>query len=359
MKFTFADFISAIMDHWIVIADWNREEVDRTKAKNGSADALFASLVHGYSMTSMLAYWHEKTPSELIDYSTENPIYLTDGGHRFRWMKSILRNEVTYNDENLSEIQESNPSLYETILGRTVIVEVASHHSIAMLEVFAKAEYEAVNSNGEPLCAGERLRASDNQLYNDALNVIETQMPYRMKAMEKRARDGLRATVASITNGALGRFGLMTTMTPKTKPVIDFECEPDESAIAMEIITALTRVDSVAYDTFKSNKDAKKILEKVIDIRLVGPFVAGLVRSVEDTGSTTFAENLIAKFYNMSLSNSAVNWKKNVDIVMRPMGNNGGHRMGAKDGKYHIDGWTALKALVMPRAEGRGRPAVL
>jgi len=337
---TFRQWIQAKV---LVVADFNRKEV---KAREGSAEKLLVSIINNYTIGMMVAYWNGKvkasdnTGSSIIP-TADKPLLITEGGHRFRWIAEILTNKVAFEGKNLSEIEVTNPDLYDRIMNYSVVIEIATHTSGTVPEDFVKGEYIAINVHACGLTPGENLLASTDKTFVDLSEKLDMAFSNRETKMNALKRDGKLAVYAAIIRGMTGNFDGMKII--KSEDGVTFNLNKEQVDQASELIAAIGRIEEAVYEKYHSNKKTKKILEDAIKLELVGPIVYGLVKS----GNVDDAEDKIMSFYDMSLSDEDV-WKKNSAMVMMKTGKNGGTRFNEK--RYE-GGWTALKSIVMPPTE--------
>ena len=200
----------------IRVADWNREEV---KKRKGDENELFESIAKDYSIGNLLGYWnghlnkkHEISPTK------ENPIFISDGGHRLRWVTKILKDEAFITGHSLSSLKENNPTMYEKILDYSIMIEIATHDSGTVPEDFVKQEYASINIHTEPLTLGEVLRASTNDTFARLQNRLEGALINRKTKMDALVRDKDIAIYRSILAGVMQDFDNMK----ESKDLVDF-----------------------------------------------------------------------------------------------------------------------------------------
>jgi hypothetical protein len=329
----------------IRVADWNREEV---KKRVGDENELFESIAKDYSIGNLLGYWnghlnkkHEISPTK------ENPIFISDGGHRLRWVTKILKDSAFIMGHSLSSLKENNPTMYEKILDYSIMIEIATHDSGTVPEDFVKQEYASINIHTEPLTLGEVLRASTNDTFARLQNRLEGALINRKTKMDALVRDKDIAIYRSILAGVMQDFDNMK----ESKDLVDFPPITDnEETLANSVIDAYGLVEKTLWKKFVDDKDkktetyklAKKVLSDNFNYDYHGPMIYGLTKVSDSDRPLRIAQ--ILKFYEISLVDKAT-WAANISIVKMNTGRNGGNRRSAK--RYR-DGWNMILSIITP-----------
>ena len=91
-SYTLFDIASLLSDEAIDTASFNRDEV---KSHKGNDVELLKSILIGWSVCMFLAFW-DGVAYVLKDIKPTkmSPLYVTEGGHRLRWVSNIVNGEV-------------------------------------------------------------------------------------------------------------------------------------------------------------------------------------------------------------------------------------------------------------------------
>ena len=335
IPYKFSTLMTLINDGKIKSDDWNREEVMK---RPGDAADLMKSMAMGWSISMILGYWNglgDLAPTK------ENPIRITEGGHRYRWIKKIIENEALLDNMSLNVIKEKHPELYKNIMDYTIVVEITTHASGKVPETYVKSEYQAVNTKGSMLTAGETLRACTDSKFNELVTMLETSFINRKVKMEKQPRDAALEIYAAIIRGITKGSDEMK----KNKEILlsNNEISDDMFARASSVIKALGQLEAIVYKEWRTNADAKKFLEDKVTLEAHGPIIHAL-RSATEAEFPEIIENA-RKFFERSLVDKETR-KANMDrlkSVPNKVGKNGGGRNGATRYAY---GWGHLMAIV-------------
>ena len=327
-------------------ADWNRDEVRKRK---GDENELFESIAKDYSIGHLLGYWNGLlNERQEISPTKENPIFISDGGHRLRWITKILKDKAFITGYTLSSLKEHDPTMYEKILDYSIMIEIATHNSGTVPEGFVKQEYTSINIHTEPLNLGEVLRASTNENFARLQNRLEGALINRKTKMDALVRDKDIAIYRGILAGVMQDFDNMK----ESKDLVDFPpITYDEEMKANSVIDAFGFLEKTLWDKFVDNKDkktetyklAKKVLSDNFNYDYHGPMIYGLTK-VSDS-DRPLRINQILKFYDLSLVDK-ITWDANIKIVKdSDRKSNGGNRRCAK--RYQ-DCWNRLLSVITP-----------
>jgi len=333
--YKFSTFMALVKDGKIKSDDWNREEV---KKRPGDANDLMKSIAMNWSISMILGYWDgvgELSPTK------ENPIRITEGGHRYRWIKKIIDNEALLDNMSLNVLNEKHPELYKTIMDYTIVVEITTHASGKVPQDYVKGEYQAVNTKGSMLTAGETLRACTDSKFNELVEMLEESFKNRKVKMEKQPRDKALETYAAIIRG-------ITRGSDEMKPNKEILLSNNEISDEMfkrtsSIIKALGELEATVYrDWARTNLEAKKFLEDKVTLETHGPIIHAL-RSATEAEWPGIIESA-RKFFQRSLVDKETR-KANMDRLKSApkKGSNGGGRLNAARYAY---GWGQLMAIV-------------
>lgn len=351
--YTLAQIKELIESDSIISAPWNRTEVKQDQ-HIGKANTLLESIVAGRSINMLLGFWNGNalTSSE-IKPTKESPLQITEGGHRLRWLRSILvKNTITFDNKNLAEIQRDNRSLYDFIMEYKITVEIKTHESGIVPEKYMKEEYRAVNTGGTNLSPGEIARASTDENSIELGEMFKRMFKHRMdkmKAQDKNRDKGtaiLNALLRSMNNND---FSLMKS-TLTTLPIID----DVRSEVIEAMIVSLGELEQIKYES--ASDKVKKAMSTGICQKLHGTFFYALCN---DTTPPT-ALDTIGKFFEISTVDEET-YKANVKNVMGTSltGGNGGSRM---NNEFYTNAWVRLRTIVTPlvrEASALGAPTYL
>lgn len=333
--YKFSTFMTLVKDGKIKSDDWNREEV---KKRPGDANDLMKSMAMGWSISMILGYWDglgELAPTK------ENPIRITEGGHRYRWIKDIIENKALLDTISLNCLKDAHPEVYQAIMDYTIVVEITTHASGKVPETYVKGEYQAVNTKGSMLTAGETLRASTDTKFNELVKMLETSFTNRKVKMEKQPRDMALEVYAAIIRGITKGSDEMK----KNKEILlsNNEISDEMFARASSVIKALGQLEATVYkDWARTNLEAKKFLEDKLTLEAYGPIIHAL-RSATEAEFPGIIESA-RKFFLVSLVDKETR-KANMDRLKSApkKGSNGGGRLNAARYAY---GWGQLMAII-------------
>jgi len=335
IPYKFSTLMTLINDGKIKSDDWNREEVMK---RPGDAADLMKSMAMGWSISMILGYWNgigDLAPTK------ENPIRITEGGHRYRWLKDIIDNKALLDTYSLNRLKDIHPDVYQTIMDYKIIVEITTHETGTVPENYVKGEYQAVNTKGSMLTAGETLRASTDIKFNELVKKLETAFKNRKVKMEKLARDKALEVYAAIIYG-------ITEGSDAMKPSKDIllsniEITDEKFTRAVAVIKAISDLEDTLYKEWRTNADAKKFLEDKVTLEIYGPVIHAL-RNAADSDFPLVTEN-VRKFYAITLVDKEIR-KTNIDRLKSDpkKRTNGGGRLNAA---RYAHGWGQLMAIVM------------
>ena len=332
--YKFRTLMTLINDGKIKSDDWNRDEVLK---RPGDAADLMKSMAMGWSISMILGYWNgggDLAPTK------ENPIRITEGGHRYRWLKDIIDNKALLDTVSLNRLKDLHPDVYQTIMEYKIVVEITTHESGTVPENYVKGEYQAVNTKGSMLTAGETLRASTDTKFNELVKMLEAAFKNRKVKMEKQARDKALEIYAAIIYGITEGSDAMKPN--KDNLLSNIEITDTKFARATSVIKAVGELEATLYKEWRTNADAKKFLEDKVTLEVYGPVIHAL-RTANDSEFPTILEN-VRKFYAVSLVDKEIR-KTNIDRLKSApkKGANGGGRLNAA---RYAHGWGQLMAIV-------------
>ncbi len=301
----------------IVVASWNRNEVQK---RPGSSSELMESMARRWSIGLLVGYWNglgEITPTPA------NPIHITEGGHRLRWLKEILDDKASLGGHTFSMLKDAHPDLAEGIAQYAITFEIATHESGRVPEDYMKGEYKAVNVTGAVLTAGETLRASTDDAFNGLVEELDDAWEHRKDKLEKQARDKKielqAAIIAGLTQG-------LDCMKPNKDILLGMKITDEQHENAMDILCHWTDIEKTLWNRYKDNKLAKKVLQDVPKLEFYGPMFAGLINAPSEDRDRMAA--LILKFFDKSFVDKDT-WTLNSTRVKKAPTNtgNGGGRL--------------------------------
>jgi hypothetical protein len=292
--FTFVEFKGLVASGAIVIADWNRPEVT---SRPGSAGGLLASLRDGRSVGMFLGYRHGGGESY---YPTpENPLYVSDGGHRMRWMKEIFAGTASADGDTyatLDEVSRGKIDAREMTFDTSYHVEGESMEDKAMLVEHAKEEYRLVNSTTAPLSNGEVLRANTDATLVKLVEDLEQAFSLRDKAKEGARDKDLEVSYGMIVGLATGP----EHMTKKREDVLDLNLTPEQVQKVSKGITYIKQVEDKVFQHYAGNQNALSILKvRKPDLQHDGPWIARLSECNTDAEYAEVVEKAVKAYIKM------------------------------------------------------------
>lgn len=348
--YKFSKLIDLLRDGRIKSHDWNRSEVMNHP---GCGDDLMKSMAMGWCISMFVGYWNGPPTTTGVPASTkENPIRITEGGHRTRWLKDIADGKATLDNISLNRLKDLHPEVYQNIMDYVIIIEITTHESGIVPENYVKGEYRAVNTRGSTLTVGETLRASTDQPFLELKKQLEAAYVHRKVKMEKQARDKATEIYAAIIKGITMGSNFMKTkkdaLLDKELLLTDSSITPEMFARAASIIKAIATIESSVYAAASGNPDAKKFLEDKVTLEAHGPIIHQLSLSSEEEFPSIIES--VKKFYAMSLTDKDTR-KANIDRLKsdpKKTGNGGGRL--TKERYAH--GWGQLMAMITPLDDG-------
>jgi hypothetical protein len=343
--YKFSSLIELLRDGKIKSHDWNRSEVMNHP---GCGNDLMKSMAMGWCISMFVGYWNGPPVIGKPASTKENPIRITEGGHRTRWLKDIADGKALLDGISLSCLKDEYPEVYQNIMDYMIIIEITTHESGIVPENYVKGEYRAVNTRGSTLTVGETLRASTDQPFLELKKQLEAAYVNRRVKMDKQARDKATEIYAAIIKGITMGSDYMKT---KKDALLDKELlftesniTPEKFARAESIIKALATIEASVYAAASGNTDAKKFLEEKVTLEAHGPIIHKFSVSSEEE-FPSIIEN-VQKFYAMTLIDKDVR-KTNIDRLKSDpkRTGNGGGRLSKE--RYH-HGWGQLMAMITP-----------
>ena len=272
--FTLSEISELLLSDAIISAEFNRDEVDK---HTGNDVELEKSILTDWSICMVLAYWngnmtHVKHVKD-IKLTKENPLCVTEGGHRLRWLNKILKGETVIDGMTIGDIKTQFPHIYEEIMNYSVIVEIKTHNSGVVPLEYVKDEYVAVNTRGAPLNFGEIALASTDKHANELYEVFNKSFLHRMKKTNSKNRDGGRALIFRLIRSmSSGNFDHMRA-TDKTMPVVSYD-------MYNQLYSVISRIGYIEKQLLDSSTDKKlkTLLQKSIDDKFHGVLFYGMCK---------------------------------------------------------------------------------
>lgn len=335
---TLEKFITLIQNKDVIIADWNRDEVIK---RPGDSHKLLASIAYGWNIGTLLGYWDGVLPaSKTPTFTAEKPLQITEGGHRYRWIREIADNVATIQGNTLARIQTVNPELYQRIMEYKIRVDLTTHISGVVPLTYVKGEYQAINTLGNTLTVGEKLRAATDQNFNDLKDALYEAFSNRHTKMNKMTRDKptevLAGLIQIIRTNLSNDGGQM-----KPKEVLN-EPDPSDEIMdnALDIINEIINLEEWLKQTYGKAKGLKAYVEETPKLDLFGPLVFGISKS---TDTKTAVEN-IKQFYTLSLVDKPT-WISNSNKVKGGRERSKGAYFDRK--RYEVS-WNQLLSIITP-----------
>jgi hypothetical protein len=342
----------------IQVAPWNRDEI---KKRKGNASELFETVRMKMCFGNLMGYVLGTIPDlEKWIPSVEFPLFLSDGGHRSRWLKAVLDGVAALLDGtkiNLLTLEEQ-----KEINDYLVMIHVCSHiDGAAELEDYAKLEYTRLNTMGVDLCAGEVLRAAcDDADLRDVKEALEGAFEHRIK--DPRARDKGLETFAAITAGLIGGPDHMTT---KKDDVIGIEFDAEKKARAMELIADIKRIEDGVMNAFAGDEDAEALVkalyfDRAPSLASEGPVICALYEAESAEARSvvviTAVDAYVAALRNAMTpvagekKSAAIKRAKSIfkEFVARISADRPGSKARSFNKKRYMYGWGLLRSSIAP-----------
>ena len=327
-RYTLSEIWTLLSNDSVVSAHWNRPEVAKRK---GDETELMTSIIQGFSISLFLGFWNGKAVKiDDIKPTKENPIHITEGGHRLRWLKKILNGETAVCDMSIQDIKTKNKTLYDFIMNYKIIIEIKTHSSGTVSEKYMMSEYNAVNTHGELLKYGETRSTDDN--VNKLVEVFDSVFAHRKAKTDGKSRqDGIGLKHRFIRCMESEDFRMMAKNNFTLPTVSDTNYSKIES-----VIKNLGNIESSFLASV--DKKIKTKLSKSLDDKLHGTMFYGLIKEPHT------ASEIIRSLYAKACENAEV-FDHTMDSL-NPVGNNGGGRF--KEADYFPERWRILKNVVNP-----------
>jgi len=292
--FTLEEFKGLVASGAILIAEWNRPEVT---SRPGTASGLLASLRDGRSVGMFLGYRHGGGESY---YPTpENPLYVSDGGHRMRWAKEIFAGTASADGDTyatLDEVSRAKIDARQMTFDTSYHAEGESMEDKAMLVEHAKEEYRLVNSTTAPLSNGEVLRANTDATLVQLVEDLEQAFSRRDKAREGARDKDLEVSYGIIVGFATGP----EHMTKKRDDVLDLNLTPEQVDKVRRGITCIKQVEDNVFQHFSGNLNALSILRvRKPELQHDGPWIAKLAECNTDAERSDVVEKTVKAYRKM------------------------------------------------------------
>ena len=352
----------SLMIDWVrkgffVIAEFNRKQV---KARPGDANQLLDSIARGLSINLLIGFINGIVEGKELNPSKEFPINITEGGHRFRWLKEIIDGKATLGGHSLSRIQTLHPDLHARIMSYKIRIEVSSHASGEVPESFVREEYKRTNTLGCELTAGEIGRAETNENVKILSESLSECFIHRETKMNASARDKDSEFKAAIIQILVGVKDTTNDLKPTKEALVTLTPPDDSMDHSIKCIELMGGVEKTCYEKFGTTKKSKtkKYVHEAPKIELFGPLFYGLAQADDKAAAIA----TITSFFDKSLE-SEESWKANTErvkklgLVATKSKTNGGNRNGRK--RYE-EGWNIVLSIVEGcGAVGGGSAAVI
>ena len=200
-----------------------------------SPDLLLDSMAGNIPTGMLTGYMHGEPPTNSVsltgtDFLTNlrptpaKPFYLTDYGHRLRFLISIAADRATYDGYTLAQMQSEKPSIYERIMATTVPMDIAFHKSGIVPHAYIAKMFTRLQLSA-PASVGEKGKASADTRHADIVNSFMASIATHRSIPSDR--DIGRATAIALSRGAYNPEKMST----KEKDVIDETPLTDEQAV--------------------------------------------------------------------------------------------------------------------------------
>jgi hypothetical protein len=342
-----AVFISWIKGECSQIAPFNRKSV---KTRPGDSNQLLDSLARGISIGTLIGYVNGPVVEKPVP-TKANPIYITEGGHRFRWLQEIANGTAQIYGHNLLRIQEVNPSLYDRIMNYKIRIDISMHESGVVPESFIREEYKRTNTLGCPLKTGEITRALTNENFKLLEDSLKECFDGRQNKMEASARDKANEILAAFIQIITNAKDVTNDLIPTKENLVALAPLDSSMAEAMECVESMTAIEEKMREEFGSNKKTRKFLHQEPKIELFAPMFYGLATATDKKAAAASIETFMRK----SLESPEV-WKANSDRVKK-LGlagkekTNGGNR---NCRKRYLEGWNTILSIIGGGMTGGG-----
>jgi hypothetical protein len=298
---------SATLYEWyrtkkLVIADWNRDEVEK---RVGTEADWMESLATQVSAGIFLAYSTGKPiaipgGASKLEPTVENPIVVYEGGHRTRWTDAIFKNQAFYYDMDLATLEIVDPDTARAIKESVIEMTVATSDDAAGLVRFAKRDYDRVNTYTEKLKPGEVIRTHTDPVREKLENNLQAAMKRALKPKKRDSHlEDNRALVhcaAGLTDRMDKKEGSLTKIDPLTESQVEK---------ANEVIAWWAKVESQIDALAEDDKKLRtRVRNRKIDLALDGTFMYAL-QSVGDADRQTVADDIV-EFHRLFFTDSTV-----------------------------------------------------
>jgi hypothetical protein len=286
--YTLAELKGLIKNGSIIIAPWNRKQV---KIRPGTSADLFLSIKLKRGMGSLLAYVNGRH-SDTYTPTPENPLLVTDGGHRLRWLNEIFESIPSIDDNTYATLPSDVRAAVDAY---EVSIDVTTHVDGADLEDYAKEEYVQVNRTTCTLSNGEMLIATTNETQEELVAALDTAFSNRdlkVASREKNAEVKV-AIIAGLTKGS-------DKMTTKREDVMDLEISEEEKARALKGIACIKEIEDRLFRAFQNNNNALSIIaNRPINLQFDGPTIAAIAECSTDEERARVVETNVKAYTTM------------------------------------------------------------
>jgi len=322
----------------------NRKEVE---PRAGDAAKFMLTLATHRCAGMFVCFWNGAVATGAdgkpeIRPTQENPIFIFEGGHRSRWLKSIFENTTEmYDGLNMAMLEKLRPETVREIRAARITLDVNTHESGTVPLDYIKQEYEIINTTTTPFSMGECVAASTDQIRNELQALLSRALSHRKP--HPKARDGEKTELRQLVNGALGQPML------NKAPVVLGQPEPSAEATlrAQEIIECFAEAERQVSALFADAKLKKRMDARKSNFKMDAAFMFAL----NDSVSAAQREAAIADYVSLyrNFFEDKEQWSTTIKEIT-----------GGGAGKHNIDNtifaarWKKVENLLRPPAQEEG-----
>jgi hypothetical protein len=332
-------FIRLARNGSIQIAEWNRNAV---ASRPGNANALLESIAMGTSISLILGYMDCILPSSgtKIVYTADQPLQITEGGHRKRWLQEIAEGRATLCGCSLEELREVHPTMYNKIMNYKIVIQITFHESGKVPIEYVKKEYVAINEFACTLAPGEIHRAKTDERFIQLTTALNTALSHHKAKNDKKNRDKGSSVIAAVVQGlAHGP----TEMVEKSKYA---DITVEEADDAMDCIRHIDTTEKHIQEKFRTNKAAKTALTEATSLEFHGAYYWALKDATPVYRN--HVDDIWKKFWDKSFEedNKEI-WKQNVQLVKK-LGKQGSSNGGLRNNaERYGSAWNILRGIAL------------
>lgn len=336
-------FIQRARNGAIQIAEWNRDAVS---SRPGNANALLESIAMGTSISLILGYMDcvPPTSGHPLAYSDAQPLKITEGGHRKRWIEEIAEGRATLCGCSLEELRVVHPTMYQKIMNYKIPIQITFHESGKVPIEYVKKEYVSINEFACILAPGEIHRAKTDDRFITLSNAMNTALSGHKTANDKKNRDKGASVLAAVVQGfAHGPID----MVEKTKYN---EITEEEAEDALDCIEHVDTTEKYLQETYRTHKAAKTPLKEATSLEFHGAYFWKLKTTIPALRDEVDA--IWKKFWDVSLEGDDKDvWKQNVQLVKK-LGDIGSGNGGLRNKADRYEkAWNVLRGIALGPVE--------